>query len=135
MPHEIPELDTPGLRNAALKTGAVVGGLFGLLLPWLFGLDYPAWPWITAGVLLLWGLLAPASLGPVYRLWMKFGAALGWVNSRIILSLMFYLMIFPVGLFMRMLGKDPLMRRLESNKPSYRITSKVQPGKQMEKPY
>ena len=74
--HEIPKLDAKGLRHFALSTGAIVAGLFGLALPWLFGWSIPWWPFVLAAVLSLWGLLAPATLRPVYRGWMSLGLLL-----------------------------------------------------------
>ena len=46
--HNIPELDQKGLRNFALVTGGVIVGLFGLVLPWVFDLEWPRWPWILS---------------------------------------------------------------------------------------
>ncbi len=133
--NDIPSLDTAGLRRFALVTGAVLAGLFGLLLPWLFGAAVPRWPWIGAGLLVAWGLLAPASLNPLYRGWMKFGALMGYINSRIILGLLFYVIVLPAGLVMRALGKDPLQRRHQPDATSYRVASKARPSKHMEKPF
>jgi hypothetical protein len=48
--------------------------------------------------------LKPALL-PLYRTWIKFGDTLGWINSRIILGAVFYLLIMPMGLVLRLLGK------------------------------
>ena len=135
MSHDIPELDAAGLRRAGLATGAVLAGLFGLLLPWLLGRDLPLWPWLAGGGLAAWGLLAPASLAPLYRLWMRFGAVLGWINSRIILGLLFYAMILPAGLLMRLLGKDPMRRRFDAGVASYRVASKARPADHLEKPF
>ncbi len=135
MSHDIPEPDAAGLRRAALTTAAVLALLFGALLPWLLDRPFPVWPWAGGGLLAAWGLLAPASLAPLYRLWMRFGAALGWINSRIILGLLFYGLILPAGLLMRALGKDPLQRRLEADRDSYRVASKARPADHMEKPF
>lgn len=135
MHYKIVELDTAGLRGFAFKVGGLIAVLFGLLLPWLFGLDYRLWPWIAGGGLVLWGLLAPATLGPVYRGWMRVGLAVGWFNSRMILGIMYYLIITPTGWLMRMFGKDTMSRRLDGNVPSYRVESKVAAPSKMEKPY
>jgi hypothetical protein len=58
--------------------------------------------------LLLAGTWAPAVLVVPNRWWRRLGHALGWVNTRILLSLFFFLVITPVGLIMRLAGKDPL---------------------------
>jgi hypothetical protein len=63
--------------------------------------------------------LAARLLGPIYIVWMKFARILEWVNTRIILSVIFYLIFTPLGLVMKLLGKDLLDRRIEGNKDSY----------------
>lgn len=45
---------------------------------------------------------------------MKFAHALGWVNTRIILSLVYFIIFTPMALFFKIIGKDPMDRRFES---------------------
>jgi hypothetical protein len=67
---------------------------------------------VTVGALLATlGTFAPASLRIPSRVWWKFSHALGWVNSRILLSLFFFLVLTPIGLVFRLMGRDPLSRR------------------------
>ena len=123
------------LREFGLVTGAIVVALFGLLLPWLFDKALPLWPWVLAAVLWAWALLFPASLAPVYRGWLAFGHVLGWINIRIILGIMFYLMFLPVGLVLRLFGKDPMARKIDKSLDTYRVTH-VRPKKDhVERPY
>jgi multisubunit Na+/H+ antiporter MnhG subunit len=63
------------------------------------------------------GSTLPIALKPVYIIWMRLAFILGWVNTRIILILMFYLIFTPVGLFMRLFGIDPLER--DKKGPTY----------------
>ncbi|WP_295405566.1 SxtJ family membrane protein [uncultured Thiocystis sp.] len=133
--HAIPELDTGGLRRFALTTGAIVATLFGLILPWLFGLRLPIWPWPLAAILMLWGLAAPRSLRPVYRGWMRFGLLLNRVTTPLILSLAFFLVFVPTGLIARLAGHDPMKRRLLPDADSYREPSQQATPESMEKPY
>jgi len=128
-------IDNKGLREFGLITGSIAAALFGLLLPWLFGHGWPVWPWVVGGVLAAWALVWPAGLRPIYHLWMRFGEALGWVNSRIILGLMYYLLILPVGLLMRLVGKDPMRRRLDRDAKSYRVTSRKPAENHMGRPF
>ena len=123
------------LRNFALITGGLTPIFFGLLLPWHFERNFPTWPWIVGGILILWGLVHPGSLKPIYRVWMAIGHGLGWVNSRIILSIMFYLIILPVGLIMRLTGKDPMRRGTSKEAKSYRVPCAVPDKKHMERPF
>ena len=132
--NEVIELDRHGLRKFGLITGVIVVGLFGLLLPWLLDHRWPVWPWILAAALWFPALLFPMLLNPVYRGWMKFGAVLGFINTRIILGLFFYVILAPAGILMRLFGHDP-MRRSFGAQTSYRVPSKISPTTNMEKPY
>jgi hypothetical protein len=122
------------LRSFGLMTGAIVAALFGLFLPWLLSRAFPLWPWVVAGLLGGLGLLVPAGLGPVYRLWMKFGHVMGAINTRLILGLLFYGIFTPVGLLMRLFRWDP-MRRRQREAGSYRVASGARSPKHMEKPF
>lgn len=133
--HEIAELDRKGLREFALVTAGIVAGLFGLFFPWLLETRIPLWPWLVAGVLTIWGLAAPHSLRLVYRSWMKLGPLLGRITTPIILGIVFYLLIWPMGLVMRLLGHDPMARQLDDVAATYRITSSKSPKENMERPF
>ena len=71
-------------------------------------------PWVVivlvsvAAVLSLLSAFAPSLLRPVYRGWMAFGEALGWLNTRIILTVVFFLVVTPIGVVMRMFGRSPM---------------------------
>ena len=130
-----PELSMQELRKFGFTTGAIVAVLFGLLLPWLFNHGYPYWPWILAGVLWLWAIIAPATLKPVYNGWMKVGHVLGWINTRIILGLMFFTVFFIAGLILKILGKDPMSRKIDKSAESYRVPSHVHNKDHVERPF
>lgn len=66
-------------------------------------------------------LIAPVLLGPLNRLWLKFGVLLHAITSPIILGVMFYLVITPFGLVMRLAGKDLLSLKIDPQSPSYWI--------------
>jgi hypothetical protein len=123
MTHEIPELDRKSLRRFGLLTGAIVLGLFGLVLPWLLDRAYPIWPWVVSSVLWGWALLHPTTLRPVYRIWMRIGMVLGWINTWLMLGVVFFAVVLPMGLTMRIFGKDPMARRFDGTMRSYRVKS------------
>ena len=138
--HPIPELDSKGYREFAFTTGAIVVVLFGLLIPWLFGREFPAefprWPWILFAVLAVWGLVAPLTLKPVYTGWMKFGNFMGtYIMTPLIMGLVFFLMFMPIGLLIRIFGKDLLSKKLDNNAETYRVPSDNPPVKNLEKPF
>ena len=136
MTMNIPALDSKGLRKFGLTTGAIIVLLFVLFFPWVFDMEnLPIWPWIVAGLLWVPALAMPNLLEPVYTTWMKIGHALGWVNTRIILGLLFYVIVLPMGLIMRLLGNDPMSRKLDKSISSYRIKSISEPKDRLEKPY
>lgn len=62
---------------------------------------------------------APAVLKPVYIFWMKLAFLLSWINTRLILLVMFYLIFTPIGLSMKLFGVDLLDRKIEKGKNSY----------------
>ena len=132
--HAIPELDQAGLRRFGLTTGAIVAGLFGLFFPWLLGRAVPVWPWVLAAILIAWGLIAPSSLGPVYRTWMRFGLLLNKVTSPVIMSLLFFLAVTPMGLVRRMFG-HAIPKHRDPTATSYRVMSKKANPEDLERPF
>lgn len=132
--HEIPELDRKGLREFGLVTGGIVAGLFGLFFPWLLERSLPLWPWIVCGVLGVWGLIAPLSLRPVYRGWMRFGLMLSKVMTPLIMGIVFFVVITPVALILKIVGNDPMARKFDDSE-SYRVPTKKAPTENLEKPY
>lgn len=128
-------VDRKELRNFGFIFGAGLVVIFGLLFPWLGDRSWPAWPWITAAILAAAGLLYPSALKPLQVSWLKIGHVLGWINTRIILGVVFFVIFLPVSLMLRLLGKDPLHRKQDATATSYRVTSKSSPKDQMERPF
>lgn len=69
-------------------------------------------------ILLLLGLTQPRLLKYPSAVWWKFALTLGWINARVILTIAFALLLTPMGLLWRLIGKDPLTRR-RSNWPGW----------------
>jgi len=113
--------------------GLMVGGIFAVigLWPLVFGRNLRLWAVIPAAALLLLGMIAPRSLGAVYRMWMKIGHILGTINTKIILSVTFYGLFVPMGFIMRLRGKDPMRRGYDPNATTYRVPSSQRPGSHM----
>ena len=128
-------VDKKELRSFGLMMGGMLILIFGLLLPWLWSAEFPKWPWIAAAPFWLLGLLLPMALAPVFRIWLRIGHALGWVNTRIILGFVFFAIIFPIGIILRLLGKDFMAQRLDSDAQSYRVQSKSTSPHKMENPF
>ena len=69
--------------------------------------------------LFLLGIAIPFILKPIYWVWMIFATILGWIMTRVILSLLFYIILTPIGLILRFFGKQFLELRWEKSKESY----------------
>jgi hypothetical protein len=132
--HLIPELDRKGLREFGLVTGGILVALFGLLLPWLLGRAFPLWPWIVMLVLAVWSLVAPLSLRYVYWVWMRFGLVLSRITTPVILGVVFFLVVTPMGLLRRAFGSDAMARKFDAS-DTYRVPSRKAPLKNLEKPF
>ena len=72
-----------------------------------------------AGAFIGFGLIIPIILKPIYIVWMVFAVILGWFMTRVILSLLFYTILSPIGLIMRIFGKDFLDIKKEAFDDSY----------------
>ncbi len=131
----IPELDRAGLRSFALTTSAILIVLFGLAIPWIFEFQYPLWPWYLGAGLSLAGLIVPMWLRPVYRTWMRFGLLMSKITTPLIMGIVFYLVLMPMGLVMRLMGKDPMAREMDSAMDSYRVLSEEDDKTRLEKPF
>lgn len=66
---------------------------------------------------------------------MKFGHIAGWINTRIILGIMFFAIFFPAGLLMRIFAKDPMARKLDDAAQSYRVASEIPEKDHVERLY
>lgn len=107
------------LREFGLLIGFVFPILIGWILPGLRGHPFKLWTlWIGFPSLIL-AILRPGILLYPYRSWMKLGIILGWLNSRIVLGLVFLIVLQPIALIMRLFGHDPL-RTKKTGEKSYR---------------
>jgi len=93
----------------------------------IFFLIVSIWPLIDGETLRIWslvislaflflGLLNSKILSPLNLLWMKFGVLLGKVISPMVLGLIYFFVITPIGLLMRLIGKDLLKKNFSNNK-------------------
>jgi Saxitoxin biosynthesis operon protein SxtJ len=121
---------TQALSKAELrKFGLTVGGAFLVLgsISWWRGHELPPRVlWTLGGLLMVPGALFPGVLGPVHRGWMKFALVLGHINTRIILTVLYYLVVTPIGAIMR-LFRDPLDRSLRTPTTSQWIKREREP--------
>lgn len=123
------------LRSFGLIMAGMIAFFFGFLIPWIWDLAWPTWPWVFVAFFAILGLAKPSFLAPIYKGWMKFAFALGWFNTRLILSIIFYGIVFPIGLIFKILGKDPMKRKYDKSLESYRKESKQPSKDNLEKPF
>ena len=101
--------------------GVTIGIILLLIAGFLFYKDKESFQIFLyiAGIFIGFGLIIPIILKPIYIVWMVFAVFLGWFMTRVILSLLFYVIITPIGLIMRTFGKDFLDVKKESVQGSY----------------
>ena len=107
------------LREFGFLISFVFPILIGWILPAFGGHSFRSWTlWISLPALIL-ASIRPGLLFYPYKAWMNLGYILGWINSRIILGLVFLIVLQPIALIMRIFGHDPLKTKKLAQK-SYR---------------
>jgi hypothetical protein len=118
--------------------GLTVGGVFASIGLWpvvIHGTGCRWWAIVVAGLLISPSLVSPTSLLWPYKNWMALGHVLGWINTRIILGLVFFGIVTPMGILRRWLGKDPMGRYLRPDLDSYRIVRQPRPPSHLRRQY
>ena len=107
------------LREFGLLIGFMFPLLLGLVMPSLGGHSFRIWTlWVGIPSAVI-GVIRPNLLFYPYKFWMKLGNLLGWLNSRIILGLVFFIVLVPISFIMKITGHDPL-RIKKTNQSSYK---------------
>lgn len=88
----------------------LVAGLF-----WWRGRDYYLYLLVISIIFLLVSLIAPILLKPIHKIWMILAILLGWLRRRVILIILYYLIITPIGILTRLFGKDFLDLKFKKN--------------------
>ena|SRR3989442_11875600 len=125
-----PQVDRAQLRNFGLIVGGILGAI-GLWPTIIRGQNDRLWLVGLAIVLILPALVAPQALAPAHRGWMALGSALGWLTTRIVLGLIFFGLITPMGLVRRLAGRDPMQRAFDPKATTYRVPQRPRPGTHM----
>ena len=89
--------------------------------------DIRVWSVIVSSIFLLLGLINSKLLYPLNLIWVKFGELIGKVVAPLVMALIFFIILTPIGLFLRLIGKDLLNIKLNQNK-TYWIKRDKEPG-------
>jgi len=112
-------LDKYSLRKFAILIGVIFLAL-GFML-FLKRKDFNLILGVISAAFFVFAFTKPELLKPIYIAWMKLAFVLGWINTRIILIIAFYLVFTPVALLLRMFGKDILDKGIDNSRNSYWI--------------
>ena len=107
------------LREFGFLLGIVFPLLIGWIIPLITGHGFRLWTLWVGIPGLIFGLIAPYILLYPFKVWIIIGNILGWVNSHIILGIVFMVILQPIALLLRIRGYDPL-RKLRKGKNTYR---------------
>ena len=82
-------------------------------------IDVYVWFFGFAGLVLILSFFVPIILKPLYKVTHTVGNAIGWVSTRILLSIIFYIIFAPIGIILKLIRKDLLDERLDKDAKSY----------------
>jgi len=101
--------------------GLVFAAVFALLAlsPLMRGNEMRVWPLPVAAAFLAAAVLLPGALAPLNQLWFRFGLALGKFVTPLVMAVLFFVTVTPVGVLMRIAGRDPLRLRWQPAAKSY----------------
>jgi Saxitoxin biosynthesis operon protein SxtJ len=127
------------VTNSELRSfGLIIAAGFAVIAvaPALFrGQRVRSWALGISLVFAVTGLVFPAALRSFRKLWMILGEGLGWVNSRIILGVVYFLVIVPIGAIRRISADDPMQRKFKPDAASYKIPRASRPASHMQRQY
>ena len=91
------------------------------LWPLQYGDSARIWSIIVSLIFFILGLMNSKLLNPLNKLWFKFGILLGAIVAPIVMAIVFFLVVTPIGLFMRILGKDLIRKKFDKKSETYWI--------------
>ena len=119
-------MNTKNIKIGSNKSfGIVFAVVFGLIAIWplIKGNDIRIWALIISIIFLVLGLINSKILTPLNKLWFKLGIFLGNFIAPIVMGIIFFLVVTPTGIIMKLLGKD-LIKLKKNNEKSYWIEKK-----------
>jgi len=106
-----------------INFGLLIGGIVALIGIVTLFYGKPYFMYLIPGgmVIMAVGFITPKLLTPIYFFWMALSVVLGYISTRVILFLLYYLIILPIGLLFKMMKKDLLDTKFEQEAISYWI--------------
>jgi hypothetical protein len=120
------------LRLFALTSAAAFATMVGLVVPHLRHRPFPWWPWAFAAVFVAIGLAMPAALRPLHSASSRIIHGIGVIQSRIALTIVFFLVITPLGIALRIVRRR---KASDEGASTFRIPSIARDKSSLEKPY
>ena len=99
------------LREFAFVIGFGLPLIIGFFIPLILGHQFRMWTLLVGMIFLIIGIIKLSLLKYIYISWMKLGEILGWINSRLILGLIYLVVLLPISMIMRTTGYDPLRKK------------------------
>lgn len=112
-------------RTFAVGLGLILGVIGGVML--LKGSPNYIWLFVAHGASMLIGLLCPVLIKPLFIGFSYLGFGMGWVMTRVILFILFYLVLTPISLLARLVGKRFLDLKFDRQPDSYWLTKQAPP--------
>jgi len=118
------------VKEHDLKMFAIIwSAIFAVIgvLPLLKGDEVKIWAIIIALIFNIIAFTKPQILTRFYQIWMKFGEFIGGIMSKIMMTILYFLFFTPISIFLKIIGKDLLDKRIDKSRTSYWIERETQP--------
>lgn len=127
-------MDQAATRKELRQFGLLVGAVFTVIGLWPLafrGEPLRLWAIGIGGLLIVCGGIFPSVLAPIHKGWMWVGHSLGWINTRILLGIVFYTLLTPIGIVFRLIGKDTMRQAFAESSTTYRVVRSPRPRSHM----
>ena len=113
--------DIKKYKEFGILMGTFIPLLFILVIPFLFSHERKYISLVIGIFFIITSITRPKLLKTPYIWWMRFGGLLGWINSYLILGMVYLLVLIPVSLIMKIFGHDPLKLKTKKTLSSFKV--------------
>ncbi len=120
------------MKKSSEKSFGILFGIIFMLIafwPLFYSKDIQLWSLVVASIFLIFAFIKPNLLKKPNNLWIKFGEILGFIIAPIVMALIYFLILTPISLLLRISGKDLLNLKYEKKLKSYWVSRKKNIGK------